>query len=50
MSTPPKYHRLTAAERREQLLDVANALLAERVHEEEVVGLLEQLGAASQGH
>jgi AcrR family transcriptional regulator len=30
MSTPPKYHRLDPAERREQILDAANELFAER--------------------
>ena len=30
MSTPPKYHRLNPAERREQILDAANELFAER--------------------
>jgi len=34
MSTPPRYQRLTAAERRDQILDAANALFAERGYDE----------------
>ena len=34
MSTPPKYHRLSPAERRDQILDTANALFAERGYDD----------------
>jgi AcrR family transcriptional regulator len=34
MSTPPRYQRLDPAERRDQILDAANALFAERGYEE----------------
>ena len=34
MSTPPKYSRLDPAQRREQILDAANALFAERGYDE----------------
>jgi len=49
MSTPPKYHRLTAAERREQLLDVANALLAERGYEEVTVDHIAKAAGVARG-
>ena len=34
MSTPPRYQRLDPAERRDQILDAANALFAERGYDE----------------
>ena len=34
MSTPTKYHRLDREQRRQQILDVANDLFAERGYEE----------------
>ena len=34
MSTPPKFSRLDPGERREQILDAANALFAERAYDE----------------
>jgi AcrR family transcriptional regulator len=49
MTTPPKYHRLNAAERREQLLDVANALLAERGYEEVTVDLVAKAAGVARG-
>ena len=37
MSTPTRYRRLSPAERREQILDAANALFAERGYEDVLV-------------
>ena len=37
MSTPPRYQRLSAIERRDQILDAANALFAERGYDEVLV-------------
>ena len=34
MSTPRRYHRLSPAERRDQILDAANELFAERGYDE----------------
>src|SRR6478609_8664509 len=34
VSTPPRYRRLSPAERRDQILDAANALFAERGYDE----------------
>ena len=49
MSTLPKYQRLNAAERREQLLDVANALLAERGYEEVTVDHIAKAAGVARG-
>jgi AcrR family transcriptional regulator len=49
VSTPPKYTRLNAAERREQLLDVANALLAERGYEEVTVDHIAKEAGVARG-
>ena len=49
MSTLPKYQRLNAAERREQLLDVANALLAERGYEEVTVDHIAKRAGVARG-
>ena len=37
MSTPPRFHRLSAAERRDQILDAADALFAERGYDSVLV-------------
>jgi AcrR family transcriptional regulator len=37
MSTPPRYHRLSAAERHDQILDAADALFAERGYDSVLV-------------
>jgi len=42
--SPPKYHRLDPGQRREQILDAANALFAERAYDE--VSLEDIAGAA----
>ena len=49
MSTPPKYTRLNADERRDQLLDVANALLAERGYEEVTVDHIAKSAGVARG-
>ena len=49
MSTEPKYRRLNAEERREQLLDVANALLAERGYEEVTVDHIAKAAGVARG-
>jgi AcrR family transcriptional regulator len=49
MSTPPKYKRLNADERRDQLLDVANALLAERGYEEVTVEHIAKSAGVARG-
>ena len=49
MSTPPKYHRLNAAERRDQLLDVANVLLAESGYEEVTVDHVAKAAGVARG-
>jgi AcrR family transcriptional regulator len=45
VSTPPRYQRLNADERRDQLLDVANALVAERGYEEATIDAALSSGA-----
>ena len=42
--SPPKYHRLDPGQRREQILDAANALFAERAYDE--VSIEDIAGAA----
>ena len=49
MSAPPKYRRLNADERRDQLLDVANALLAERGYEEVTVEHIAKSAGVARG-
>ena len=49
MPTPPKYRRLNADERRDQLLDVANALLAERGYEEVTVDHIAKSAGVARG-
>ena len=49
MTTPPKYRRLNADERRDQLLDVANALLAERGYEEVTVDHIAKSAGVARG-
>src|SRR4029078_7205953 len=49
MPTSPKYQRLSADERRDQLLDVASALLAERGYEEFAVGHIAQAAGVARG-
>ena len=49
MSTQPKYRRLNADERRDQLLDVANALLAERGYEEVTVDHVAKAAGVARG-
>jgi AcrR family transcriptional regulator len=49
VSTPPKYKRLNADERRDQLLDVANALLAERGYEEVTVEHIAKSAGVARG-
>jgi len=49
MPTSPKYQRLSADERRDQLLDVASALLAERGYEEVTVEHIAQAAGVARG-
>ena len=49
MTTTPKYRRLNADERRDQLLDVANALLAERGYEEVTVDHIAKSAGVARG-
>ena len=49
MATQPKYRRLNADERRDQLLDVANALLAERGYEEVTVDHIAKSAGVARG-
>jgi len=49
VSTPPRYHRLNAAERRDQLLDVANVLLAESGYEEVTVDHVAKAAGVARG-
>src|SRR3954469_22661933 len=37
MATPPRYHRLNPAERRDQILDTANILFAERGYDQVLI-------------
>ena len=49
MSTPTKYRRLTPAERRDQILDAANALFAERGYEEVLVEDIARAAGVTRG-
>jgi len=49
MDTPPKYRRLSADERRNQILDAANTLLAERGYEEVTVDHLAKAAGVARG-
>jgi AcrR family transcriptional regulator len=49
MSTPPRYQRLSAAERRDQILDAANALFAERGYEEVLIEDIARAAGVTRG-
>ena len=49
MSTPPRYQRLSAAERRDQILDAANALFAERGYDEVSVDDISRAAGVTRG-
>ena len=49
MSTPTKYQRLTPAERRDQILDAANTLFAERGYEEVLVEDIARAAGVTRG-
>ena len=49
MDTPPKYRRLSADERRNQILDAANTLLAERGYEEVTVDHIAKAAGVARG-
>ena len=49
MSTPTRYQRLTPAERRDQILDAANTLFAERGYEEVLVEDIARAAGVTRG-
>src|SRR6476661_10835048 len=49
MSTPTRYQRLTPAERREQILDAANELFAERGYEDVLVEDISRAAGVTRG-
>jgi AcrR family transcriptional regulator len=49
MSTPPRYQRLSPAERREQILDAANSLFAERGYEDVLVEDISRAAGVTRG-
>ena len=49
MSTERKYHRLDPATRRDQILDAANGLLAERGYEEVTVDQIAKAAGVARG-
>ena len=49
MSTPPRYQRLSAAERRDQILDAANALFSERGYDEVSVDDISRAAGVTRG-
>src|SRR6476659_3956585 len=49
MSTPTRYRRLTPAERRDQILDAANALFAERGYEDVLVEDISRAAGVTRG-
>ena len=49
VSTPRRYHRLTPAERRNQILDAANELFAERGYEEVLVEDIARAAGVTRG-
>jgi AcrR family transcriptional regulator len=49
MSTPPKYQRLTPAERRDQIVDAANTLFAERGYEDMLVEDIARAAGVTRG-
>src|SRR3954453_23027161 len=47
--SPPKYHRLDPGQRREQILDAANALFAERAYDEVSIEDIASAGGVTRG-
>src|SRR5215216_7101605 len=47
--SPPKYHRLDPTQRRDQILDAANALFAERAYDEVSIGDIASAAGVTRG-